>query len=288
MKKLNLLAIFLLLQSTLLFSQTPWFMYIKEIKSKAENGDPDPQGILSFYIQNVEGSGSNEEAYMLSEKSANSSSCYGYYSLGKCHEKGVGVSIDETKAQQLYSKAILPIKELALSGNTVAQSFLGICYNHGRGVAKDENEALKWYRKAAEQGDAVAQYNLGVCYANGSGVAKDESEAERWVRKSLVGISDFDKEQRVNSDIEAISMQLRTYEMLNYRMPTTEQGLKALVSQPSTEPRPRRWKQLMKSAPIDPWGAEYIYHNPGKKNASGFDVYSLGPDGKESEDDIGK
>jgi general secretion pathway protein G len=104
----------------------------------------------------------------------------------------------------------------------------------------------------------------------------------------LVGNIDVAKEQRVNSDIEAISMQLRTYEMLNYRMPTTEQGLKALVSQPSTEPRPRRWKQLMKSAPIDPWGAEYVYRNPGKKNPSGFDVYSLGPDGKESDDDIGK
>lgn len=104
----------------------------------------------------------------------------------------------------------------------------------------------------------------------------------------LVGNIDVAKEQRVNSDIEAISMQLRTYEMLNYRMPTTEQGLKALVNQPSTEPRPRRWKQLMKSVPIDPWGAEYVYRNPGKKNPSGFDIYSLGPDGKESDDDVGK
>jgi general secretion pathway protein G len=104
----------------------------------------------------------------------------------------------------------------------------------------------------------------------------------------LVGNIDVAKEQRVNSDIEAISMQLRTYEMLNYRMPTTEQGLKALVTQPSTEPRPRRWKQLMKSVPIDPWGAEYVYRNPGKKNPSGFDVYSLGPDGKDSDDDVGK
>ena len=104
----------------------------------------------------------------------------------------------------------------------------------------------------------------------------------------LVGNIDVAKDQRVNSDIEAISMQLRTYEMLNYRMPTTEQGLKALVSQPSTEPRPRKWKQLMKSVPLDPWGAEYVYRNPGKKNSGGFDLYSLGPDGKESDDDIGK
>ncbi|MFM8830553.1 MAG: type II secretion system major pseudopilin GspG, partial [Spartobacteria bacterium] len=103
----------------------------------------------------------------------------------------------------------------------------------------------------------------------------------------LVGNIDVAKEQRVDSDIEAISMQLRTYEMLNYRMPSTEQGLKALVSQPTTEPRPRRWKQLMKTVPVDPWGNEYVYRNPGKGGAA-FEIYSLGPDGKESDDDAGK
>jgi general secretion pathway protein G len=103
----------------------------------------------------------------------------------------------------------------------------------------------------------------------------------------LVGNIDVAKEQRVDSDIEAISMQLRTYEMLNYRMPTTEQGLKALVNQPTTEPRPRRWKQLMKTVPVDPWGNEYVYRNPGKGGAA-FEIYSLGPDGKESDDDAGK
>jgi general secretion pathway protein G len=103
----------------------------------------------------------------------------------------------------------------------------------------------------------------------------------------LVGNIDVAKEQRVDSDVEAISMQLRTYEMLNYRMPSTEQGLKALVSQPTTEPRPRRWKQLMKTVPVDPWGNEYVYRNPGKGGAA-FEIYSLGPDGKESDDDAGK
>ena len=104
----------------------------------------------------------------------------------------------------------------------------------------------------------------------------------------LVGNLDVAKEQRVESDIQAISMQLRTYEMLNFRKPTTEQGLKALVQMPASEPKPRKWKQLMKSVPLDPWGAEYLYRNPGKYNTAGYDLYSLGPDGKESDDDIGK
>ena len=83
-------------------------------------------------------------------------------------------------------------------------------------------------------------------------------------------------------------MMLRTYEMGNYRKPTTEQGLKALVQQPTSDPKPRRWKQLMDSVPLDPWGAEYVYRNPGKFNPSGYDLFSLGPDGKESDDDVGK
>lgn len=104
----------------------------------------------------------------------------------------------------------------------------------------------------------------------------------------LVGNVDVAKEQRVESDIQAISMQLRTYEMLNYRRPSTEQGLQALVSQPTSDPKPRKWKQLMKSVPVDPWGNPYVYRNPGKLNPGAYDLYSLGPDGKESDDDVGK
>jgi general secretion pathway protein G len=104
----------------------------------------------------------------------------------------------------------------------------------------------------------------------------------------LSGNIDVAKEQRVQSDIQAISMQLRTYEMLNYRKPTTEQGLKALVQMPSSAPKPQHWKKLMESVPLDPWGNEYVYHNPGKTKTDGFDLYSLGPKGAEGEGVIGK
>ena len=104
----------------------------------------------------------------------------------------------------------------------------------------------------------------------------------------LSGNIDVAKEQRVQSDIQAISMQLRTYEMLNYRKPTTDQGLRALVQQPSGDPKPRHWKKLMEAVPIDPWGNEYIYRNPGKYKTDGFDLYSLGPQGKEGEGNIGR
>src|SRR3954464_3498788 len=82
----------------------------------------------------------------------------------------------------------------------------------------------------------------------------------------------------VRADIQAITTQLKLYESMNGYLPTTEQGLQALVTQPSTEPRPQRWYQLFKEIPKDPWGNNYIYLNPGRKNPNGYDLYSAGPD----------
>jgi general secretion pathway protein G len=84
----------------------------------------------------------------------------------------------------------------------------------------------------------------------------------------------------VQADIQAISTQIKLYESMNGYLPTTEQGLQALVSQPATEPRPQRWYQLFKEIPRDPWGNNYIYLSPGRKNATGYDLYSAGPDRK--------
>ena len=84
----------------------------------------------------------------------------------------------------------------------------------------------------------------------------------------------------VRADIQAISTQLKLYESMNGYLPTTEQGLQALVTQPSSEPRPQRWYQLFKEMPKDPWGNNYIYLSPGRKNPTSYDLYSAGPDRK--------
>jgi general secretion pathway protein G len=104
----------------------------------------------------------------------------------------------------------------------------------------------------------------------------------------LVGNIDIAKEQRVESDVKAISIQLRAYEMQNLRKPSSQQGLKALVEMPTSDPKPRKWRKLMEEIPLDPWGQEYRYNNPGKFKKDGYDLYSLGPDGVESDDDIGR
>jgi len=88
------------------------------------------------------------------------------------------------------------------------------------------------------------------------------------------------KDMRVRADIQAINTQLKLYESMNGFFPTTEQGIQALVAQPTTDPKPTRWYQLFKDMPKDPWGNDYIYLSPGKKNPDSFDLYSAGPDRK--------
>lgn len=82
---------------------------------------------------------------------------------------------------------------------------------------------------------------------------------------------------------------LDTYEADNGTYPTTSQGLQALVTQPNSAPEPKHWKgpYLKGDVPNDPWGNAYIFRSPGTQNTSGYDLLSVGPDGREgTEDDI--
>jgi general secretion pathway protein G len=104
----------------------------------------------------------------------------------------------------------------------------------------------------------------------------------------LKGNVDVAKATRVDGDLQNISTQLQMYDARNMRMPTTEQGLKALVEKPTTEPVPEKWTSLLEDVPKDPWGQEYKYRYPAVKSKKPFDVYSVGPDGAEgTEDDVG-
>jgi general secretion pathway protein G len=99
---------------------------------------------------------------------------------------------------------------------------------------------------------------------------------------------DTSKETRVAADMEKIATGLLGYESRNQRLPTTDQGLKALVEEPTIEPKPERWSQFLKEVPMDPWGQEYKYRIPAQKSKEGYDLWSVGPDGQEgTADDFG-
>lgn len=101
-----------------------------------------------------------------------------------------------------------------------------------------------------------------------------------------------------NSRIKATKVQvnyikgaLQQYAIDMGRVPTQDQGLEALVRQPTNSSgfgsyRPGGYLDSQE-VPMDQWGNPYQYAVPGAENAP-FDVYSMGPDGRpNTEDDIG-
>ena len=84
------------------------------------------------------------------------------------------------------------------------------------------------------------------------------------------------------SQIEVFALALNAYRLDNDNFPTSEQGLEALRTSPTTGDPPRNWRgpYLSRVVPLDPWGRPYIYVAPGKANPQSFDLYTLGRDGK--------
>jgi len=104
----------------------------------------------------------------------------------------------------------------------------------------------------------------------------------------LMGVIDDAKYERVGSDLKVLDLALQQYERNNYfKPPTQEQGLSALVEKPSSDPQPQRWRQYLEDMMLDPWGQEYQYRYPATQSKKKYDLYTLGEDGVESEDDQG-
>jgi general secretion pathway protein G len=87
------------------------------------------------------------------------------------------------------------------------------------------------------------------------------------------------------ADIQAnIATGLKLYELDSGGFPSTEEGLNALLSKPSSAVN---WNgPYLEKKPVDPWGREYQYKSPGEHRLADYDLYSLGKDGVESEDDV--
>lgn len=88
------------------------------------------------------------------------------------------------------------------------------------------------------------------------------------------------RQARAEQDIRAIESALDMYKLDNFRYPTNEQGLEALVERPTSDPEPQNYKEggYLRSLPKDPWGNEYQYSNPGEH--AEIDIYSLGANGQ--------
>ena len=96
---------------------------------------------------------------------------------------------------------------------------------------------------------------------------------------NIIGRPDEARVTAARADIEAIGNALELYRLDNGDYPSTDQGLEALVTQPSGYPEPRRWNSegYLKKLPIDPWDEPYLYFSEDRT----FEVYSLGSDRQE-------
>ena len=95
---------------------------------------------------------------------------------------------------------------------------------------------------------------------------------------NVIGRADDARVTAARTDVGNLMQALKLYKLDNQRFPSGEQGLKALVTKPGTEPVPGNWKPYLDKLPNDPWGRAYQYMNPGIKGE--VDVLSFGADGK--------
>ncbi len=98
----------------------------------------------------------------------------------------------------------------------------------------------------------------------------------------VVGRTAEAKRAKAKADIATLSSLLQQYRVDNDAFPTTEEGLGALVSQPSSAPN---WKgpYTSKAIPRDPWASDYVYEAPGPNNED-FIIVSYGADRAEGGD----
>lgn len=94
------------------------------------------------------------------------------------------------------------------------------------------------------------------------------------------------RQTRAKADISAISTAIDAFEVDCGRFPSNEEGLGALLSQPSNVQDWRGPYFKQSTIPVDPWNNAYVYRFPGQHNTSGYDLFSMGPDGREGNDDI--
>jgi len=99
------------------------------------------------------------------------------------------------------------------------------------------------------------------------------------VTQTLSGRTDDARIAKARQDIQAMETALTLFKLDNFRYPTNEQGLRALVEKPA-DPEIRNWKEggYVKRLSKDPWGRDYLYENPGTHGE--FDIYTLGADGQ--------
>ncbi len=101
------------------------------------------------------------------------------------------------------------------------------------------------------------------------------------VLPNLLGQGEEAKKKIVCIQMQSINDALKNFKLQNSMYPSTEEGLKALVSNPD----PEKYKSYPEGGfldgkePLDPWKNPYIYIKD--EDSGSIDIISMGADGKE-------
>ena len=96
----------------------------------------------------------------------------------------------------------------------------------------------------------------------------------------VMGRTEDAKRAAAKAQISNIESALQLYKLDNGNIPTTEQGLKALVDRPVSGPAAPNWKAggYLAKVPVDPWNGPYKYTTPSTQGGE-FEIISFGADG---------
>jgi len=99
----------------------------------------------------------------------------------------------------------------------------------------------------------------------------------------FTGRSEQARVTAAQTQISSFETSLDAFEVDNGYYPQGDEALQDLVEEPKDA---RSWHgPYLKEIPLDPWGNAYVYEYPGRQNEKGYDLMSMGPDGRAGGDD---
>lgn len=173
---------------------------LKMVQSAVEQGNPSALTFLGWlYEDGLIGCPQDpSKSFECYSSAAAKEYPHGFYQLGRCYHKGVGVEPNLRRAMDLYQRA-------ADLGVTEAMVALGVVHDEGEGSCpQDHKKAFKLYEQAAALGDSTALMYLGNFYEFGwHDISPDPKRAHNYNWLAAVGEDADDGEEEAQQALAA-------------------------------------------------------------------------------------
>lgn len=137
-----------------------------------------------------------EQACMLLQVESKNGNALATFDLGRIYADGLGVEMDDKKAQEYYEKALADFRFVENKKPwKYTQYRIGMMYARGLGTERNYEVAAEWFTKSANQKYKFAEYSLGGQYLRGQGVEQNNEKAfELYLRSAKQGFpyADFE------------------------------------------------------------------------------------------------